>query len=916
MNTELTTQRLSARRLAFPGALAVAVTAIFLSLFAGSAAAEGIRIESFTAGSFQADGSPSTQAGEHPYALLNDFVLNTESRRGAFGLPVEFPVARVKDVDSLLPPGVIGNAAAFPACSRADLSRNSGLGDCPVDSQVGVITLMNSVGLIGPLTPYTAGVYNIAPGRGDAADLGFIVNAVPVHIRIGVDPADHYRVRARVTDTSQAIAVGASKLTLWGIPGDSSHTPLRGPSLRCEGDISDPSICSPAGGYSSGSGAKPFLSNPTSCGPQLETENAVNSWADPSFWAEATSLAPATTGCERLVFEPRIAGQPSTTKADAPAGLSFDLKVPQVETATGLATPALRKAVVTLPQGVRFSPSAADGLGGCTDSEVGIGTYEPISCPDSSRLGEVRVTTPLLSEELSGGVFLGEPLPGNPYRVFLVANAPERGVSIRLEGRIDLDPVTGQVTTTFDDNPELPFSDLSLTLKSGARAPLVTPRTCGTYAVTAELTPWSAPASGPPEQATSSFTVDRDCEAASRFTPALEAGTTNPVAGQSSPFTLRVTRPDGQPNVSAIEATLPEGVLAKLGGVALCAEAQASTGDCPGASRVGATTVGVGAGSSPLFVPQAGKAPTAVYLAGPYKSAPYSLVVKVPAQAGPFDLGTVTVRNALFVDPTTAQVTTKSDPLPQILKGIPISYRDIRVNVDRPDFTLNPTSCNPMAITSTIGSAGGATANPSSRFQVANCERLAFAPKLALSVKGSSRRGAYQRLKAVLTMPKGDNANIATVSVTLPHSQFLAQNHIRTICTRVQYAGKACPPGSVYGYAKAYSPLLDKPLRGPVYLRSSNNPLPDLVAALDGQIHIDLAGRIDSIKGGIRSTFSTVPDAPVSKFVLEMKGGKKSLLVNSRNLCKSTNRATVKMGGQNGKVHDFRPELRSSGCGG
>jgi hypothetical protein len=288
-------------------------------------------------------------------------------------------------------------------------------------------------------------------------------------------------------------------------------------------------------------------------------------------------------------------------------------------------------------------------------------------------------------------------------------------------------------------------------------------------------------------------------------------------------------------------------------------------------------------------------------------------VVKVPAQAGPFDLGTVTVRNALEVDPETTQVTAKSNPLPKVLAGVPIAYRDIRVRVDRPDFTVNPTNCEPTEVKGKLGSAQGLSSDVGSRFQVGGCAALGFSPHLKLKVSGATKRGSYPKLRAELKAPAGQ-ANIGKVSVALPHSMFLAQEHIRTICTRVQYAAKACPEGSVYGWARAFTPLLDEPLEGPVYLRSSSNPLPDLVASLDGAIHVDLAGRIDSVNGGIRTTFEGVPDAPVTKFVLAMKGGKKSLLVNSRNLCKGVNRATVRMDGQNGKAHDFRPAVGND-CG-
>ena len=439
-----------------------------------------------------------------------------------------------------------------------------------------------------------------------------------------------------------------------------------------------------------------------------------------------------------------------------------------------------------------------------------------------------------------------------------------------------------------------------------------TPSACGSYKTTYQLTSWS----GKVVPGSSAVTIDRNCDRVNQFTPGFSAGTTDPVGGGYSPFKMRISREDGQQNIAAIGVTMPEGLSAKLAGVPLCPDAQAATGDCPAASQIGTTTVASGVGTNPVFVPQPGKAPTALYLAGPYKGAPYSLIAKVPAQAGPFDLGVVAVRSAIRVNPTNAQVTVNSDPLPQILQGVPVRYRDIRVEVDRPQFTINPTDCSQMAVQGNIASDRGTTATPSARFRATDCAKLQFAPKLAISLKGGTKRNQFPALRAVLTTPKGANANIARASVALPTSLFLEQGHIRTVCTRVQFAAENCPKASIYGKARAFTPLLDEPLEGPVYMRSSNNPLPDLVADLDGAIDIEVAGRIDSIKGGgIRNTFSAVPDAPVSKFILEMQGGKKSLLVNSRNLCAAgTGRATVKLDAQNGKFHDFRPLLKTP-CG-
>jgi hypothetical protein len=318
-------------------------------------------------------------------------------------------------------------------------------------------------------------------------------------------------------------------------------------------------------------------------------------------------------------------------------------------------------------------------------------------------------------------------------------------------------------------------------------------------------------------------------------------------------------------------------------------------------------TAGAGAGPSPFYV--GGK----LYLAGPYKGAPISLVVIIPAVAGPFDLGTVVNRVAANIDPETAQVRAVADPLPTILAGIPVDTRDLRVNLDRPNFTLAPTSCEPKSVGATVTGTQGQSTTVSNRFQLGGCNKLKFGPKISLTLKGGTKRSDFPAFKAVVTYPqKGAYANTAKASVGLPHSEFLEQSHFRTICTRVQFAANACPKGAIYGKARAFTPLLDKPLEGPVYLRSSSNPLPDLVLDLRGQIHAVAVGRVDSHNGGIRTRFETVPDAPLSKVIVEMQGGKKGLFVNSRNICKHVNKATVKFTGQNGKVSEERPVLKDS----
>jgi hypothetical protein len=620
-------------------------------------------------------------------------------------------------------------------------------------------------------------------------------------------------------------------------------------------------------------------------------------------------------GCGKVPFSPSVSIRPSSNSAASPTGLEFTLTLAQNQTFEGTATAPLKEVAIRFPQGMTVNPPAADGLGACAPSQIGIGDTQPSTCPDSSKVGTVEITTPLLESPLEGSIYLAEQR-NNPFgtllALYLVVEG--EGVVIKLPGRVDADPATGQLTATFDDNPQLPFETLNVKFSQGPRATLTTPSACGTYDITTELTSWASPT---PTVIHSPFAIDQGCSTGG-FSPKLEAGTTNPAAGAFSPFTLRVTRQDGEQNISRISATLPEGLLAKLAGVPLCPEAQAASGDCPASSQIGSTTTGVGAGTQPLYIPQAGKSPTAVYLAGPYKGAPYSLVVKVPAQAGPFDLGTIAVRVALNVDPFTAQVTASSDSLPQILEGIPVSYRDIRVDASRSDFIVNPTSCEPMKVTSTIAAINGASADPSSHFQVAGCASLAFKPELKLSLKGATKRTGHPALKAVVTYPsKGSFANIARAQVNLPHAEFLDQGNLNKTCTKPVLLEGKCPRSSVYGKVKAWTPLLDRPLEGYVYLVGGfGYKLPALVAELNGQIRILLIGKVDTGPNkGIRNTFEAVPDAPVSRFVLEMKGGKKyGLFENSEPLCGKRQLALVRFTGQNGAVAQTKPRIAVT-CG-
>jgi hypothetical protein len=841
----------------------------------------------------------NNHAGAHP-----DFITNIEMKTDPTSptdpTGLKAPYGQVKDITVTLPPGLLGNLNAVDTCSTAQfvtaLTSHEG---CSFGSQVGVAVLH----IYGFNNAFTVSIFNLeTSGTDDVARLGFYVLTVPAFIEAQVRSDGDYGVTAKVSGISSISPLVSAKTTLWGVPADHSHDTLRLTPEESQGNSSSPA-------RSSGKPPAPFMTNPTTCGKPLEVSFAADSYQEVGPSSEMTTSLGEITECGKLDFKPSFSLIPTTREAAAPSGADALLEIPQNEAVNGLSTSQLRNTVVALPQGLTIAAGAADGLEACSAAEVGYKVSPPVAanCPEASKVATAEIDSPALSRPIKGAVYQRTPEPGHITRAWLVAD--ELGVHVKLPGEFVLDPGTGRITSLFLETPQVPVRQFKLHFKGGARGVLATPDSCGTYQTEYDFSPWSGAAE---VTGKAPMIFDQHCNGGG-FAPKLSAGTISSSAAEFSPFITDLTQESGEQNLAGLGIDLPQGVLAKLAGVGVCSDVDAASGNCPASSQIGTTAVATGPGPSPLWIPQPGKAPTAVYLAGPYKGGPYSIVVKTPAQAGPFDLGTVVVRAAIQVDPETARVSVASDPLPQFLEGIPVDYRAIHVVVDRPEFILNPTSCGPMQVSGSARSALGSTAALSSRFQAANCAKLGFAPKLSLKLTGGAKRNDNPALRATLTMPKR-GANIARAQVALPHSEFLDQSHIRTICTRVQFAADNCPSGAVYGWARAFTPLLDQPLEGPVYLRSSNNPLPDLVVDLRGQIHVVLVGRIDSIDGGIRTTFSRVPDAPVSKFVLSMQGGSKGLLVNSRNLCAAANRAVVKMDGQNGKVHDFKPALRA-GCG-
>jgi hypothetical protein len=864
------------------GVLAVAV-ALILMFGAGSAGA-AFGITNFDGGVITEGGEVDTQAGSHPYEASTemDFAFHEVGGKS-------IPDGQPKDIALDLPAGLVGNPRAVPTCSRVAFAEGAFEPNCPNDTWIGVITLRGNTILL----PHTIRVANLVTGPDEPARFGFRHLNVAGILRASIRTGGDYGTTVTIPNTTQAITPIGTELRFWGVPGDPSHDGDRGGPF--EGTV------------------RPFLSNPTSCTGPVVTTLRLNSWQEPSNYQESSFLSHnsalepvGTDGCDQIPFNPSLGVKVEPGKAGSPAALNVNLHLPQNETPEGLATSMLKKAVVTLPRGMNVNTAAASGLAGCPEAQFGLHANEPAHCPDASRIGTAKITTPLLEDPLQGALYLAEQ-NANPFGSLLAAYvvAEGHGVIIKQAAKLDLDPNGGQITATIDDFPQLPLSEVELGFFGGPRGLLQLPNSCGAYQSSYSFIPTSG---NPPSTGITSLDVNQGCSTGG-FKPGFSAGTTQPAAGAYVPFIFNVSRNDGEQNVAAIGAVLPKGVAAKIAGVPLCPEPNAAAGTCPPASYVGSVNVAVGAGPEPVWVPQPGKAPTAAYLAGPYKGDPYSLVFKVPVQAGPLDLGTVVMRAAIKIDPNTAQVSVSSDPLPQILQGIPLDYRR---NLNRPGFMLNPTSCTEQVVTSTIVAPNGGAATPASRFQVSDCGGLRFKPRLSLHLSGGLARNGHPAVRAVLRA-RPDEASLAGASFTLPAGELLDTHHLRALCGR-KLPVERCPRASRLGSARLWSPLLNRPLQGPIYLREPSRGLPDLLADLRAEgVRILLHGHTAAPGRRLRFRFRALPDVPLSRAAFKLAGGRRGIIVNSEALCAGTRRARAAVRAHNGKRRTLRPRLRVRG---
>ena len=849
----------------------------------------------------------ATQAGADPAELTTDTTFVSEGAAN-LGLSsgnflVTAPLESTKDVLVHVPPGFVGNPTATPIrCAQWQLTTpvpGTTIPECPLESQIGVVKLNG-----GDIVP----LYNITPPFGSPAEFGFFYNSIVVTLVAKLRATDN-GIDILTKDTPAAIPLPEFKVTMWGVPGDSSHDALRGVCLQ-GGLGNDGSNCP-----LTNSDREPFLRMPTSCtGNPLTWGIDVTTYQHPDTPVSDSTTTPAVGGCPLVPFGPSFTIAPTTSAPHAPTGLDTTLTVPQDNGPDGVAQADLRTATVTLPAGMTINPSSADGLQACTDDQLKLGVDGTATCPNASKIGTVTLSTPLLDHPIDGSVFLrtqnsSDPASGEMFRIAMEIRSDDDGLDIKLPGAVKVDAGTGRMTAVFDNLPQLPFATMRLHFKDGPRAPLVTPSTCGDNATDVSLTPWSGT---PAVEQTPLFTTS-GCAAAA-FAPALRAGVVNPVAGASSPFNMKLTRSDADQQFKTVTVYTPAGLLGRIKTAEQCSSAAADAAACPAASQIGRATVGAGVGSDPFYV-TGGQ----VFLTGPYKGGPYGLAIVVHAVAGPFDLGTVVVRAAIHVNPRTAALSVTSDQFPTILKGVVLNIRDVRLSIDKPNFMVNPTSCATKSVAATVTSLEGWNAGASSRFKVGECSNLRFAPRISMTVGSRGHTSATHStpLTTTITQAAGQ-ANLREVKVSLPTTLDALLPVVNRACTLAQYNAGNCR-GSQVGTAVAVTPLLKDPLRGGAFfVKHPGRPLPDLMVALRGAVSLDLVGKV-TIPGGTRlATDFSAPDAPVTRFTLRIVSGGNGPIGVVTNLCtKKARNATVGilMRGQNGASITRNQRLHINGCG-
>jgi hypothetical protein len=887
-------------------------------------------------------GSVDTQAGDHPYQLTTTLNLNQTS-------DLTRPPALARNLAFKLPPGLIGNTTAIAECSDLDFRHvlNGGTVNlCPESTAIGVALVVIDEPTHLGLKTYAIPVFNLAPGQGEPARFGFEFAGAPVTLDTSLRTGDDYGVTVNVNNLTELTNVISSTVTIWGVPGSVTHDESRGWA------------CVVNGGWAAGSGQTctptsetqppPFLATPTSCKTAFSPVAEMTAWptkaapsgpqANPFTYSLVDGLGRPTTmtGCNRLSFNPSIEVAPDTQAGSSPAGLTTNIHVPQEqnENAGGLVSSDIKAVNLTLPEGLTINPSGADGLEACSEAQIGYlpGASNPPEdlhftpdigapfCPEASKVGTATITTPILKNPLEGYVYVATQ-DANPFHsliaMYIVAEEPVSGVRVKLPGKVSLSS-TGQITASFTNTPQAPFENAVVKFFGGARAALSTPPGCASYAATASFSPWSenAAVSSQSQFAINSGPGGAPCTLVRPFNPTLSAGTSVPRAGAFSQMVTTVAREDGNQDLQTVQLRTPPGLSGVLTGVPLCGEAQANAGTCPSGSLIGHTAVSAGLGSDPFTAPIG-----QVFLTEGYKGSPFGLSIVNPAKAGPFDLGNVVVRAKIDIDPHTAVLTVTTDPIPHILQGIPLQIKRTTVTIDRPGFTFNPTNCQQLSVTGTIGGTEGASVNVANAFQASNCANLKFTPSFSVSVTGNTSKAKGAGLSVKLTYPKGalgSQANIGRVKVSLPKQLPSRLTTLQKACTAEVFNPNPsnCPAASRVGQAKVLTPLLPVALTGPAYFVShGGEAFPDLTIVLKGYgITVDLVGSTQIKNGVTTTTFKAPPDVPFSSFELTLPQGQFSALTANAKLCQSKLVMPTEFVGQNGAEIRRNTNIAVTGC--
>jgi hypothetical protein len=894
-------------------------------------------------------GEPDAQAGSHPFQFTTVFGLNDEYHVFPQGIRLPSAPAPLRNLRVDLPAGFVGNANknVINQCTELQFTtvlKNNLANQCPPNTAVGVSVVRVTEPNLGITLSIPEPVYNLVPAKGEPARFGFLALGTPVTLDTAVTEGD-YHIVVNAANTPESVVLLESLVTIWGIPGDERHDNSRGSQCVAHGaDALTGEECLPPNPRNT----SPFLTLPTSCTGPLQSTTAARSWLVGAGYTPALAAVgtESLTGCEALPFTPTMSVKPLEQHSNTPTGLNVVLKVPQttILEEEGLAEADIKDTVVSLPEGVQLSPSAANGLAACSLGQMGfrginsLGTIEfngePVTCPDAAKVGKVRIKSPVLERELEGSVYLAAENE-NPFNslfgIYIVVEDEITGVRVKLAGKVTLDQNTGRITSTFPNAPQLPFEELALELFNGPRASISTPRACGTYVTQTSFTPWSGTPAvesllNPEEFAITSGPGGSPCANPQPFSPTFQAGAVNSQAAAFTPFTVSIGRADTDQALKSISMTLPPGLSGLLSAVELCGEPQAEQGTCGEASLIGHATAVAGLGEQPFTV-TGGR----VYITGPYHGAPFGLSIVIPAKAGPFDFGFVVTRSTINVNPSTAQISIGSD-LPTMLNsttyhtGVPVQLRRVDVTVERPNgapFQFNPTNCSPLSITGTLGGDQGGSAPASSRFQVAGCDKLPFAPQLTASTGGTASKSNGASLNVKVVSHGLGQANIAKVRLQLPLALPSRLTTIQKACLLAVFNANpaTCPEGSQIGHATIHTPVLKNPLSGPAYLVShGGEAFPDVEFVLQGEgVTILLDGKTDIKKGITYSRFEAAPDAPFTTFETVLPTGPHSALTayvpkTPYNLCTSKLVMPTEIVAQNGNIIKQSTKIGVSGC--